>query len=86
MMLSDIDIQEETIGVDCITHGRYGYTDSYGEQREYSYSSGVRCDPHTRKVRQHFSQFLETQVVIVIISGVSELERKLGANSDLHLK
>jgi len=46
----DGSFKEETIGVDCITHGRYGYTDSYGEQREYSYSSGVRCDPHTRKV------------------------------------
>ena len=44
-------VQEETIGVDCITHGKYGYTDSYGEKMEYSYSSGVRCDPENRKVR-----------------------------------
>jgi len=28
----DGSFKEETIGVDCITHGRYGYTDSYGEQ------------------------------------------------------
>ena len=27
------DVQEETIGVDCITHGRYGYVDPAGEQR-----------------------------------------------------
>merc|ERR1719431_588187 len=47
----DGSFKEETIGVDCITHGRYGYTDTYGEQREYSYSSGVRCDPDTRKVK-----------------------------------
>lgn len=26
-------VQEETIGVDCITRGKYGYTDSYGEKR-----------------------------------------------------
>jgi len=44
-------MQEETIGMDCITHGKYGYTDSFGEPREYSYSSGVRCDPETRKVK-----------------------------------
>ena len=25
--------QEETIGVDCITHGRYGYVDPTGEHR-----------------------------------------------------
>ena len=44
-------VQEETIGKDCVTHGKYGYTNSYGEKREYSYSSGVRCHPETRKVR-----------------------------------
>jgi len=48
----DGSFKEETIGVDCITHGRYGYTDSFGEAREYSYSSGVRCDPSTRKVKE----------------------------------
>ena len=37
--------------MDCITHGRYGYTDPSGKQREYGYTSGVRCDPHNRKVR-----------------------------------
>jgi len=42
--------KEETIGMDCITHGKYGFTDSNGEKREYSYSSGVRCDPDSRKV------------------------------------
>lgn len=47
----DGSFKEETIGMDCITHGKYGYTDSYGEEKEYSYSSGVRCDPDTRKVK-----------------------------------
>ena len=28
-----ICFQEETIGVDCITHGRYGYIDPAGEHR-----------------------------------------------------
>jgi len=41
--------KEETIRMDCITQGKYGFTDSDGEKREYSYSSGVRCDPDSRK-------------------------------------
>ena len=36
--------------MDCITQGKYGFTDANGEKREYSYSSGVRCDPDSRKV------------------------------------
>jgi len=43
-------LQEESIGIDCITKGKYGYIDPTGEVREYSYSSGVRCDPLTRQV------------------------------------
>jgi len=46
----DGSYKEETIGVDCITRGKYGYIDPTGEVREYSYSSGVKCDPFTRKV------------------------------------
>ena len=38
--------------MDCITHGKYGYIDPTGQQREYSYTSGLRCDPNTRKVRK----------------------------------
>ena len=34
-----------------MTHGRYGYVDPTGEEREYSYTSGIRCDPDTREVR-----------------------------------
>ena len=34
-----------------MTHGRYGYVDPTGEEREYSYTSGIRCDPLTREVR-----------------------------------
>merc|ERR1711962_1624821 len=45
----DGSFKEETIGVDCVTHGKYGYIDPTGELREYSYTSGNRCDPHTRK-------------------------------------
>jgi len=46
----DGSFKEETIGIDCITHGKYGYVDPDGEVREYSYTSGNRCDPETRKV------------------------------------
>ena len=34
-----------------MTQGRYGYVDPTGEAREYSYTSGIRCDPDTREVR-----------------------------------
>jgi len=46
----DGSYKEEKIGVDCITRGKYGYIDPTGEVREYSYTSGNRCDPETRKV------------------------------------
>lgn len=50
--------KEETIGTDCVTHGRYGYVDPTGEAREYSYTSGIRCDPNTREVRPEQWVFL----------------------------
>lgn len=40
----DGSYKEETIGNDCITHGKYGYIDPDGNQREYSYSQGLPCD------------------------------------------
>lgn len=33
-----------------MTRGKYGYIDPSGEVREYSYTSGVPCDPLTRKI------------------------------------
>ncbi|XP_075226813.1 uncharacterized protein LOC142327547 [Lycorma delicatula] len=40
----DGSFKEETIGVDCITRGKYGYVDPDGVRREYTYSSGIPCD------------------------------------------
>lgn len=40
----DGTFKEETIGVDCVTRGKYGYVDPEGVKREYSYQSGVPCD------------------------------------------
>lgn len=40
----DGSYKEETIGVDCITRGKYGYVDPDGVRREYTYSSGIPCD------------------------------------------
>nr|AWK28332.1 cuticular protein [Nilaparvata lugens] len=40
----DGTFKEETIGVDCVTRGKYGYVDPDGVRREYSYSSGIPCD------------------------------------------
>jgi len=41
---SDGSYKEETIGIDCITRGKYGYIDPRGKTREYSYSMGVKCE------------------------------------------
>ncbi|XP_069695097.1 translation initiation factor IF-2 [Periplaneta americana] len=40
----DGSFKEETIGVDCVVRGKYGYTDPDGLRREYTYSSGIPCD------------------------------------------
>lgn len=40
----DGTFKEETIGVDCVTRGKYGYVDPEGVKREYSYQSGIPCD------------------------------------------
>ena len=50
--------QEEVIGLDCITQGKYGYIDPTGEVREYTYSSGIRCDPDTRQVSTYNKSFV----------------------------
>ncbi|GAB0094989.1 uncharacterized protein DMENIID0001_103150 [Sergentomyia squamirostris] len=44
----DGSYKEETIGIDCITRGRYGYIDPDGEKREYNYETGIQCDPNKR--------------------------------------
>lgn len=40
----DGSFKEETIGVDCVTRGRYGYVDPDGLKREYNYETGILCD------------------------------------------
>ncbi|XP_055610033.1 translation initiation factor IF-2 [Uranotaenia lowii] len=44
----DGSFKEETIGIDCVTRGRYGYVDPDGEKREYNYETGIQCDPNKR--------------------------------------
>ncbi|XP_053658505.1 nematocyst expressed protein 3-like [Anopheles marshallii] len=44
----DGSFKEETIGIDCVTRGRYGYVDPDGEKREYNYETGIQCDPNQR--------------------------------------
>ncbi|KAG5679753.1 hypothetical protein PVAND_009293 [Polypedilum vanderplanki] len=44
----DGSFKEETIGIDCITRGVYGYIDPDGEKREYKYETGILCDPDKR--------------------------------------
>ncbi|XP_058445976.1 uncharacterized protein LOC131427080 [Malaya genurostris] len=44
----DGSFKEETIGIDCVTRGSYGYVDPDGEKREYSYETGILCDPNKR--------------------------------------
>lgn len=40
----DGSFKEETLGVDCITRGKYGYVDPDGVKREYTYETGNKCD------------------------------------------
>lgn len=44
----DGTFKEETIGVDCVTRGKYGYVDPEGVKREYSYQSGIPCDKNRK--------------------------------------
>ncbi|XP_038120617.1 probable basic-leucine zipper transcription factor I [Culex quinquefasciatus] len=44
----DGSFKEETIGIDCVTRGSYGYVDPDGEKREYTYETGILCDPNKR--------------------------------------
>lgn len=46
----DGTFKEETIGVDCVTRGKYGYVDPEGVKREYSYQSGIPCDKNRQPV------------------------------------
>jgi len=45
----DGSFKEETVGIDCITRGRYGYVDPDGQIREFTYESGLPCDPLTKE-------------------------------------
>jgi hypothetical protein len=40
----DGTFKEETLGIDCITRGKYGYIDPDGVKRQYSYETGNKCD------------------------------------------
>jgi len=46
---TDGSFKEETIGVDCVTLGRYGYVEADGQVREFTYQTGVPCDPLTKQ-------------------------------------
>lgn len=47
----DGTFKEETIGVDCVTRGKYGYVDPEGVKREYSYQSGIPCDKNRKTIQ-----------------------------------
>ncbi|EEZ98793.1 uncharacterized protein LOC662631 [Tribolium castaneum] len=40
----DGTFKEETLGIDCVTRGKYGYVDPDGVRREYTYETGNKCD------------------------------------------
>lgn len=44
----DGSYKEEVIGIDCVTRGRYGYVDPDGLKREYTYETGILCDPNNK--------------------------------------
>ncbi|XP_049872552.1 uncharacterized protein LOC126371292 [Pectinophora gossypiella] len=55
----DGSFKEETIGVDCITRGKYGYVDPDGLKREYNYETGIACDKN--KETQEEKGFIDYQ-------------------------
>ncbi|KAK7082384.1 hypothetical protein SK128_002998 [Halocaridina rubra] len=43
---ADGSFKEEIRGLDCVVNGKYGYVDPDGVRREFTYTSGNRCDPN----------------------------------------
>uniref|UniRef100_A0A6P7F3F3 Tyrosine-protein phosphatase non-receptor type 23-like n=1 Tax=Diabrotica virgifera virgifera TaxID=50390 RepID=A0A6P7F3F3_DIAVI len=41
----DGTFKEETLGIDCVIKGKYGYVDPEGVKREFEYEAGNKCDP-----------------------------------------
>lgn len=61
----DGSYKEETIGVDCITSGKYGYIDPDGIRREYTYETGIRCDEEQREEEEDgFVDYQENKLVL----------------------
>ncbi|XP_057659070.1 uncharacterized protein LOC130895653 [Diorhabda carinulata] len=42
----DGTFKEETLGIDCVIKGKYGYIDPEGVKREFEYEAGNKCDPN----------------------------------------
>nr|XP_022909112.1 ras GTPase-activating protein-binding protein 1-like isoform X2 [Onthophagus taurus] len=58
----DGTFKEETIGIDCIVRGKYGYTDPEGTRREYTYEAGGVCDePEEELILQEPGQSIRAQ-------------------------
>lgn len=61
----DGSYKEETIGVDCITSGKYGYIDPDGIRREYTYETGIKCDEQQREEEEEgFVDYQENKLVL----------------------
>ncbi|CAH0399848.1 unnamed protein product [Chilo suppressalis] len=61
----DGSFKEETIGVDCITRGKYGYVDPDGLKREYNYETGIACDKNNpNQEEKGFIDYQENKAVL----------------------
>lgn len=61
----DGSFKEETIGVDCITRGKYGYVDPDGLKREYNYETGIPCDKAKEEQQEKgFVDYQENKAVL----------------------
>ncbi|KRT81385.1 Insect cuticle protein, partial [Oryctes borbonicus] len=58
----DGTFKEETIGIDCITRGKYGYTDPDGVRREYTYETGGRCEDPDEELPEEPGQLVQAQL------------------------
>ncbi|XP_072932781.1 uncharacterized protein [Epargyreus clarus] len=61
----DGSFKEETIGIDCVTRGKYGYVDPDGLKREYNYETGILCDKTKEDQNQKgFIDYQENKAVL----------------------
>ncbi|CAH1153959.1 unnamed protein product [Phaedon cochleariae] len=58
----DGTFKEETLGIDCVIKGKYGYVDPDGVRRDFQYEAGNKCDPNQREELDEDEEDLDTRI------------------------